>query len=405
MAWLGVVALAAGASAGCGSSDDFGDPWLTEAEFEFGEAAAGGGEAAFGQIGAVRVLENGERVLVVEPSALRVTIWTPDGTLVREVGGGGEGPGQFSGPLFVEVHRDGFRARDSRRYTSFASDGTLLDTVPFPPATLHHNGFRLGTHALLGDGSFLAVPQIPATAVVGFGGFEPIVDVPILHVRAEGDEWATSTIAMLDSRNRYLSIAPQGTPFEERGIRMAQFFGDFDLTWFDPGAGSVVVLRRNMPEGAVELIEIDAAGDTLWSRRVSPSPVPLDRDRLATFIDDVAERYAAVPGAGGGEATPVQVIRDAIEEAVHAPDPLPGATRVLGSASGEIWFEGYPTRDSLSVWHAIRRDDMRGRRVLLPPGFRAMDATDSHVWGVRTDEHGVNRVVGRRLTPPQRGGR
>ena len=310
MAWLGVVALAAGASAGCGSSDDFGDPWLTEAEFEFGEAA-GGGEAAFGQIGAVRVMENGERVLVVEPSALRVTIWTPDGTLVREVGGGGEGPGQFSGPLFVEVHRDGFHARDSRRYTSFASDGTLLDTVPFPPATLHHNGFRLGTHALLGDGSFLAVPQIPATAV----------------------------------------------------------------------------------------------GDPLWSRRVSPSPVPLDPDRLATFIDDVAQRYAAVPGAGGGEAAPVQVIRDAIEEVVHAPDPLPGAARVLGSASGEIWFEGYPTRDSLSVWHAIRRDDMRGRRVLLPPGFRAMDATDTHVWGVRTDERGVQHVVGRRLVAERGGGR
>ena len=35
--------------------------------------------------------------------------------------------------------------------------------------------------------------------------------------------------------------------------------------------------------------------------------------------------------------------------------------------------------------------------VLLPVGFRAMDATDTHVWGVWEDELDINYVVGRRL--------
>ena len=383
------------------SPDDFGDPWLTEPEFAIGEGIGGSEEASFSLISSVRVLEDGERVLVVEAASLRVTIWTPEGSLVREVGGPGQGPGEFSGPLFVETHSDGFRTRDAQRYTSFSNDGSLVETVPYPPRDVNFRGFPLWPEALLRDGSFLATPRVPPAILAGFGGDDPIERLPVYHVSAEGDDWTTATIAMLDTRNRNMSIRPEGTPFEERGIQIEQFFGDFDLKWFDPDAGSVVVLRRNLGGGAVELMEIGVAGDTLWRRQVSPSPVPLDPGRLDTFIDGVARQYAAALGGGEEQSATIEAIREAIEEVVYVPDPLPGATRLFGSNSGEVWFQGYQRRDSLAVWHAIRRDGVGGRRVLLPTGFRAMDATDSHVWGFRRDEMGVRYVVGRRLVPPQ----
>lgn len=409
---IAIAALVAGACGGdsqpgagaADSPDDFGDAWLTEPEFEFGEGIGGSEEASFSLISSVRVLEGGERILVAEAASVRVTIWTREGLLLREVGGPGEGPGEFTGTLFVETHREGFRTRDARRYSSFSSDGTLIATVPYPPRELSFRGFPLWPEALLHDGSFLVTPRVPPEVLVGLGGDEPIEDVPVYHVSAEGDDWTLETIAMLDTRNRHMFIRPQGTRFAERGIRVSQSYGDFDLTWFDPDAGGVVVLRRNRGGGTVELMEIGVAADTLWRRQVSTSPVTLAPATLATFIDRVARQYAEF---GGGEERPaaIEAIREAIEEAIHVPDPLPGATRLFGSNSDEIWFQGYQRRDTLSLWHAVRRDGTGGRRVLLPTGFRAMDATDSHVWGVHPDELGVEYVVGRRLvSAPTAGG-
>lgn len=386
-------------SASANPPDDFGDPWLTEPEFEIGEGIGGGEEASFGPISSVRVLEDGERVLVVEGIGPRVTIWTHGGSLVREVGRRGEGPGEFSGAVFAEVHRDGFRIRDVQRYSSFSTDGTLTGTAAFPPRSLSFRGFPLTPQALLHDGSILARPRVPPAVLIGFDGDEPIEHLPVYHVRPEEGDWTMNTIAMLDTRNRDMSIRPAGTPFEDQGLEMGQPFGDFDLTWFDPDVGSVVVLRRNLADGAVELMEIESSGDTLWRRGVSPAPVPLGLDRLATFVDETARRIAA---ALGGEVEPatVEAFGNAIEEVVYVPDPLPGATRMHGSSSGEIWFQGYQRQDALSLWYAIGRDGVRGRKVLLPPGFRAMDATDSHVWGIRRDDLGILYVVGRRLVPP-----
>lgn len=380
--------------------DGFGDPWLTELEYEFGESVGGDGDASFSPISSVRVLGDAERILVVEAAALRVTIWTPNGSLVREVGRPGQGPGEFSGALFVEVHRGGFHTRDSQRYSSFSSDGALIETVPYPPPRLSFRGFPLRPRALLRDGSLLAMPQIPSAALAGFGGDEPIEHLPVYHVRAEGEDWTLDRIATIDVRNRHMSIRPEGTPLEERGVQAGQFFGDFDLTWFDPEVGSVVVLRRNLGGGSVELLEIGASGDTVWRRQVSPAPVTLDPGRLDTFIDGVAQQLATVVGGGGEQSASLGAFTEAIEEVVYVPDPLPGATRLHGTSSGEIWFQGFQMRDTLSVWHAIGRGDASGRVVLLPSGFRAMDATDSHVWGVRRDELGVPYVVGRRLVPP-----
>ena len=95
-------------------------------------------------------------------------------------------------------------------------------------------------------------------------------------------------------------------------------------------------------------------------------------------------------------------MRAAVEEALYLPEFLPGAVRVRGTVSGEIWFSGFEREDSLSVWYSVRRNDGPSgvRKILVPSGFIAMDATDTHVWGYRQGDLGVQYVVGLRLLPP-----
>ncbi|MDE2793265.1 MAG: hypothetical protein OXL34_00465 [Gemmatimonadota bacterium] len=374
---------------------DFGVPWTTEPEFEFGEGVNGTSDASFALISAVRVLGDGDRILVVEAASLRATIWTPDGSLLRDVGRPGEGPGEFAGQFGVQMHHEGFTAIDygGQRFTSFSSDGTFIESIPFPPSPLGGAGLR--RRVLLEDGSMLAIPGFSPLDMWGFDGRPPIESLPVLFLSEKDGQWGLDTVAVLDTRNRALVIVPEGTPVYG-GIQTEQMLGDYDLTWFDPIAGSVVVVRRNLGPGVVDLAEIGADGDTAWHRRLSPPPVRLGPERTASYVDGLARQLS---GSGGRTFA---TMRAAVQEALYLPDPLPGAARVRGTVSREIWFSGFETEDSLTAWYSVRRNGGPGgvRRILVPSGFAVMDATDTHVWGYRRDDLGVQYVVGRRLVRP-----
>ena len=393
--------LAAVALQGCGEEPaalvtDFGAPWTTEPEFEFGEGVGGSGDASFALISAVRVLGDGDRILVVEAASRRATIWTPGGSLLRDVGRPGEGPGEFVGMFRVQIHREGFFAVDDlgKRFTSFSSDGTFIESIPFPDSP--PGGAGLGYRALLEDGSLFAIPKFSPLEMWGFDGRPPIESLPVVLLSEQDGRWGLDTVAVLDTRNRAIVIVPEGTPVYG-GMQSEQSLGDFDLTWFDPATGSVVVVRRNLGPGEVDLAEIEADGDTAWHRRLATQPVSLGPDRTANYIDGLARQFS---GSGGRTFA---TMRAAVEEALYIPDPLPGVVRVHGTVSGEIWFSGFEREDSLSVWYSVRRNGGPGevRRILVPSGFTAEDATDTHVWGYRRDDLDVQYVVGLRLVPPQ----
>ena len=380
---------------------DFGDAWTTVPEFEIGEGVGGAGAASFAPISEVRVLGGGDRVLIAEAVALRATIWTPDGTLVSEVGGAGEGPGEFTAVLFVQAHREGFYARDTRRFTSFSNNGTLIETIPFPPPALSFRGFGFESRALLKDGSVLAVPRISPAAMIGFAGDDPVQVLPVFRLWEKDGAWRMDTVVVLDNHNRLMSIVPEGRSMFDGGIQTEQRLGDYDLSYFDPVAGSVVVLRRNLGAGEVELVEIAADGDTTWNRRLSLPQVRLTPDQVAEYIDVIVERLVTrLPGPD--KSGPTRAMRAAVKEALYVPDPLPGVSRIRGTTSGEIWVRGYQAPDTLSVWYAVDRRNKaaRVRKVLLPSGVNVMDATDTHVWGLRVDALEIPYVVGLRLRPP-----
>ncbi len=397
--WLpvaGALALCANAPRLVAQEPDIGNTWISHPEFKIGEGATGTGPAAFGIISTVRTIGD-SLLLVAEPMDFRATIWTPAGKLVAQVGGPGEGPGEFSWTMSIGVHREGFHVRDGLRFTAFSNAGELLGTTPFPPPSLSFRGFALGPRALLPDGSVLAIPRVPHATMRGGGGDDPIEMLPVLRLAEEGGQWRMETIAMLNLRNRAFPVVPEGRVV---GTNFPQMFGDYDLTDFDAGQGTVVVLRRNLGGGLVELLEMNADGDTVFQRSVATSPVTVEQDRIENFIDDRAQQLST-SDVWGGESPSYRVLRAQIKEGLHVPNPLPGARTVRRTSSGGIWFRGFEKEDSLSVWYAVSRDSTTSglRKVLLPPGFRATDASETHVWGIRRGELGVEYVVGRRLVP------
>ena len=61
------------------------------------------------------------------------------------------------------LSESGFYIRDRHGISYFSYDGSLLRTVPNPPASVSYQGFPMRLYVLLEDGSFLGAPGIPAS--------------------------------------------------------------------------------------------------------------------------------------------------------------------------------------------------------------------------------------------------
>ena len=385
-----VVVLGCG---GCGRPPvaDEAETWVTEPEFRIGDALEG--DALFSWIPYTRATEDG-RIFVLEPYISAVSVWDRDGESVLSIGRPGQGPGDFVLPHRVHVGPDGFFVHEDSRFTFYADDGTLLRTAPGIPTSASFQGWPIRTLGRMEDGSWLGFPSVRAAARLGWLGGEPIGELPLLNVANVDGRWAMDTVYVVDRRNRTLGIRDPGGESPHAGLFTAQFFGDSDLYEFDPGTGTVLVVRRNTGVGVLEIVEVDAAGDTVWHRRLTFAPLELDDERIEQSVTLLAEVLSRGPGDISASNA-----RDLASEALDTPEYLPAAVAVTVASSGQVWLRGWEERDTLRAWYSIDRGDMTSapRKVLVPEWFQVMDATENHVWGVWTDSFDIPYVVGRRL--------
>ena len=399
--WLALLTLAltvACADLQPAAPDQTESTWTTELQYEFGDALEG--NAVFHIIRSVRVDRESERVFVLEPGLSRVSVWTPDGTLLFDVGRQGEGPGDLSAPTHVYLGDSGFQVRQRRRFTYFSKDGTF-QTIASPPGSVSYQGFQVDAVARFADGSFLGRPGIPASARVGMLGGDPIATEPLLLIADSGDGWSHKPLVWRNVRNAtaWFKLGDAGQVFG------AQTFSDADRYRADPAVGTVVIARSggdDIQPGEAELLEVAAAGDTVWRRRLRFDPIPLAGPVLDEAIEGLAGLVESVlesaPGVLGRQSH-----RDVVEEALYVPEHVPAVRGFFPTSfSGHVWIESHERVDTMRVWYSVERGDSETppRRVLLPESFRARDATETHVWGVWTDELGVQHVVGRRLAAP-----
>ena len=126
---------------------------------------------------------------------------------------------KFASGFSVLVREDGFHTADNRRFTSFANDGSFIETFRFPPRGL--TGVGLLYRTLLEDGSVLAEGNASPLDFRGFEGRPPIESLPVVRLSEHEGQWVVDTIAALDTRNRGLVVAPEGTDARFGNIQTA----------------------------------------------------------------------------------------------------------------------------------------------------------------------------------------
>ncbi|MCY3602267.1 MAG: hypothetical protein OXH12_04230 [Chloroflexi bacterium] len=279
-----------------------------------------------------------------------------------------------------------------RHFARLSDDGAVLEVL---------EAAMWGTEAVLADNSILALARLPPPAgMMGWREGEPPPEHQgVLHYSGTGADWTTDTVAMLDVRRLTLGIRfdDGSSPFPE-AMFATQPFADADLSYFDGDRGRVGVVQRNDAPGEAVVTEITALGDTVWRRTLALPPVPIRADRAEEAVEELAGR--AVESAQRlGRPISETTARSLAEEALYLPEYLPAVAEVWATTSDELWLRSPEISDTLEVWYAIPRGDdvATPRRVLLPKWFRLRDATETHVWGLRSDTDDGIRVVGRRL--------
>ena len=356
----------------------------------------GSDDAGLGPMARLRIDANGSRIVVAtgDPQRRldwRLSIWTPGGTLhlatdSREIAEGLPVPSGLSPGI------DGFRLRYSDRHVWYAyADARELQTL-FPPA-----GFE--RFIPLAEGGFLGFGRVPGW--FDGGGVTPAKRA-IVHVRAVDDAWKPDTIGFLDIRHQgwYVELPPDpGQPRVRLEVTsVPQPFADHDLAVIDSETNSVVVVRRNLEPGTAALAELLAPGDTAWHRRVVLEVMPLAPERAEEIIE---ARFATMASDGFSWLTRPEA-RSVVRDAVYVPSYWPAVSRMVLTASREVWLKTLRQEDGMVVWHSIPRgdEDAPTRRVLMPVTFQLQDVLGDDVWGFSASDDGTRTAVALLLVPP-----
>ena len=264
--------------------------WVTEAEYRFGDSPEG---EVFFTAPEVRADPARGRIFAVDRPNRQVSVLTPDGALQFRVGQKGEGPGEFNNIGSLHIEPDGtFTVLEIRRgrYTRYTAHGELVGTTLGPGVTVSYQGLPVDIH-WPAEGSYVGTPLIPNALEVGWEGLAPVTRTPIVRVRDLGNgRWSDpEPLLWLDISNRVHVISVPGDGgIDDVVVVRGQPFGDPDHVQFEPGAA--VVMRSKGNPGKVELIEVDAGGDTAWHRQVE-----LARPRRLTsaMVDEAVEKFVA----------------------------------------------------------------------------------------------------------------
>lgn len=304
--------------------------------------------------GAVVVLDRGGRVALFDNT----------GQWVRDLGGRGEGPGEYVQPLQVFVFGDTIAVRDPalRRITFYEPSGEVLEVRRFEAGSAARPVGRIagGWVAELESGQL--TDPAPARGVL---------------VRLNGGEVSTDTL-----------MGPYPVPefgwqvvSEDRGhmvnppvfsIWPPWATNDSSLAW---SPGTEPRIEHRLTSG--ELLRV-----VTWPEEPRP-PADADRER---YFESWMHQFEP----------PEDVARQHRGEADFA-ERIPLVTRLVADDRGQVWAGGFdPTnwlRDSVgSSWLVFGGDGRLRRAVAFPAGFELVEVRNGAALGVRQTELGIHLV-------------
>ena len=332
--------------------------------------------------------------------------WTWDGRPAGHVGRGGEGPGEFDAPLEIGFFGDTLWVMDPNRFRAsfFATDGTYLGMaaprVDIGDRHLARDPPR--PERPLRDGTWVgAKPAFPGPVARG-----TLTDAPYVHMDAAGAVVDTIWTRPLRRTDVLALLRPSGVD----GMFTEQPFGDAPQ-WQVLDDGSIVLMSDRVPAEAERasftVMRLDAAGDTTWRVEIPYTPTPMPGSRIDSAAAAIAKRIAPYmrQEGMGTEGSLEKRLRDAM----YAPPFVPFVqgmyaapngvvlTGLVVAADGSVWLRrSRVTPDGAEWWVLDPRGQPTGR-VHAPAGLRVVLVRGSHLWGVETDDMGVDYIVRYRI--------
>lgn len=342
---------------------------------------------------------------VLDPENFRIVVVTPDGTLLREIGHQGGGPGEFQSPISLAVHPDGRVAvfdLGHRGLIYFDENGDFVGQRPVEMGHLPGRDMQF-----LPDGSLIASGQGLVTVSAGGGPTVPTTR-PIRRY-----PWGESgSISVLHEA----WLPPRGGSTTESGAGPIRMVGMPQPKAFEPGFAMGV-----LPDGriayadsvtyAVKLLTPGEGAETVLRRPLEPREVTRrDRERekdrrLSELREGEGPQVRMrVQGSGGTVDVPRDAIRKMLEERVESlefSEEFPVIADLAVDREGRIWVQR--TAGDYQEEGPIDLLSPEGEYLgtIAPEGPRIPDAfgPDGLMAYLETGEFDVPMVVVKRLEP------
>ena len=339
--------------------------WRIDAEPLLDLAESGTGDPhRFFRVRGVTRLSDGALV-VANSGSNEIRKFSADGIFLASVGGDGEGPGEFSNLLQMELAGDSIVARDV--YSRFSLFGPGLEHIRTTRLEGHPRNLRYLGHNTL-------VVQTLLSFSDGYGQHRD----PLALVLHDLEGIRIDSIGTTAGIEEYV--------FELGG--MAPLFGKDAFA--DTHGGLIYT-------GATDHMQVEVLspqGDTLRILRIPDFPLALTPEQVET------ERQARLDFElpSGVESLPPPYV-EAVE-ALPSPETRPAYTDLLVDATGAVWLRldrGTGEADGSAHWLVLDSGGTWLGSVEMPERFRLMEIGGDEVLGVRTDELDVAHPQVRRL--------
>jgi hypothetical protein len=364
-----LVALAACAPAPDGSVDSaWGDATAVE-ELAIG-VDVGADEYMFGRVESIAVAAD-ETIYVSDAQATIVRVYDGDGNFVRNVGGEGQGPGEYGSAPGLGLLPDGrLVARDGGRVSLFSGDGEYLDSFPV----------EIGIARLLVDrDNSIYVPRWEGAVEVKYSlEGEELERVSMPPRAAEGPSFTVIRGINAFAVETHSALSPLG--------------------YLVTGRNDVYDIELHEPEGTIHL-------------RRDLAPIPLAQEERAEwealrqdFLDQARARN--IPGV---EIDPIPDVKPFFRD-IHVGED--GRVWVWRHVAAEKRDDVAPLAERpeqpLLTWRepwtydVFEPDGTFLGSVVVPERLRPFVFRGDRIWGSLIDDEGVERVVCLLVAPEAR---
>ncbi len=343
-------------ASGCGTpppSVPTATEWTLSEDLSIGSLDGADGQPAFGWVTNV-VGTPDDGVVVKDAHGPRLLHFSSTGDFLHEIGGLGDGPGEFrgiSGLAFLP--NGGFLVRDPLKgLLFFGPDGTPISERRLPVDYVGDDPVAVSDGTVLIKKRGNSPPREERWLAGNY-----------VFVRFHLETGAIDTLAPLE-------------PYRQTGLYRAPFHPGYHIAWrsdgsFVHGAGS---------EDSLYLVE---PNDTTILHLVHPP----QRLPLPDWARREIEEHQSWLERRGNMSAP------------YYPEPpveLPSFERVLISSSDEVWVQRAIAADDGQVAYRMDVFDRRGTPVghlSIPPGLEVFSVVGDRLWGVRKGEFDEEYVV------------